>query len=94
MTTWQVQTAKQRFSEVLRAVEKGEPQFITRRGETVAVIVDIEDYRRTHDERLPFGEFLVSSLADLGAELGLAEGIELPERTVDPDRAYVLFGED
>ena len=42
---WQVQEAKQRFSEVLRAVERDGPQTITRHGEEVAVVVDIAEYR-------------------------------------------------
>ncbi|MGH4020611.1 MAG: type II toxin-antitoxin system Phd/YefM family antitoxin [Pseudonocardiaceae bacterium] len=43
---WQVQEAKQRFSEVLRAVERAGPQTITRHGEEVAVVIDIAEYRR------------------------------------------------
>ena len=43
---WQVQEAKQRFSEVLRAVEQEGPQTITRHGEEVAVVIDIAEYRR------------------------------------------------
>jgi len=43
---WQVQEAKQRFSEVLRAVERDGPQTITRHGEEVAVVIDIEQYRK------------------------------------------------
>jgi prevent-host-death family protein len=43
---WQVQEAKQKFSEVLRAVAKEGPQTITRHGDDVAVIIDIEEYRR------------------------------------------------
>lgn len=43
---WQVQEAKQRFSEVLRAVEKDGPQTITRHGEEVAVVIDIQSYRQ------------------------------------------------
>jgi len=42
---WQVQEAKQRFSEVLRLVPE-EDQIITRHGEEVAAIVDIDKYRR------------------------------------------------
>jgi prevent-host-death family protein len=41
---WQVQEAKQRFSEVLRAVSDG-PQTITRHGEDVAVVIDIAWFR-------------------------------------------------
>jgi prevent-host-death family protein len=43
---WQIQEAKQRFSEVIRAVAREGPQIITRHGEEVAVIVDIAEYRR------------------------------------------------
>lgn len=43
---WQIQEAKQRFSEVIRAVGSEGPQIITRHGEDVAVVVDIAEYRR------------------------------------------------
>lgn len=43
---WQVQDAKQRFSEMIRAVANEGPQVITRHGEDVAVVVDIGEYRR------------------------------------------------
>ena len=43
---WQIQDAKQRFSEMIRAVTSEGPQVITRHGEDVAVVVDIADYRR------------------------------------------------
>ncbi len=43
---WQIQDAKQRFSEMIRAVEHDGPQVITRHGEEVAVVVDIAEYHR------------------------------------------------
>ena len=43
---WQIQEAKQRFSEMIRAVMTEGPQVITRHGEDVAVVVDIGEYRR------------------------------------------------
>ena len=43
---WQIQDAKQRFSEMIRAVTSTGPQVITRHGEDVAVVVDIAEYRR------------------------------------------------
>jgi prevent-host-death family protein len=43
---WQIQEAKQRFSEMIRAVTSEGPQVITRHGEDVAVLVDIGEYRR------------------------------------------------
>jgi prevent-host-death family protein len=43
---WQIQDAKQRFSEMIRAVVHDGPQIITRHGEEVAVVVDVAEYRR------------------------------------------------
>jgi prevent-host-death family protein len=43
---WQIQDAKQRFSEMIRAVTNEGPQVITRHGQDVAVVVDIGEYRR------------------------------------------------
>ena len=43
---WQIQDAKQRFSEMIRAVTNEGPQVISRHGEDVAVVVGIDEYRR------------------------------------------------
>lgn len=43
---WQIQDAKQRFSEMIRAATSEGPQVITRHGEDVAVVVDIGKYRQ------------------------------------------------
>src|ERR1700722_18586315 len=43
---WQIQDAKQRFSEMIRAVASDGPQVITRHGEDVAGGVSIEGYPR------------------------------------------------
>src|ERR1700689_2385758 len=43
---WQIQDAKQRFSEMIRAVTSEGPQVITRHGNGVAVVGDIDEYRR------------------------------------------------
>jgi prevent-host-death family protein len=43
---WQIQDAKQRFSEMIRAVTREGPQVITRHGDDVAVVVDIAEYHR------------------------------------------------
>lgn len=58
--SWQVQEAKQRFSEVLRAVKSGGPQIITRHGEEVAVIIDMAEYRRLTEPRRNFVEHLMA----------------------------------
>ncbi len=58
---WQVQEAKQRFSEVLRAAEAGEPQIVTKHGAEVAVVLDIAAYRRLRGEPVRLMEYLVAA---------------------------------
>lgn len=43
---WQLQEAKQHFSELIRAVQTDGPQIVTKHGQQVAVVLDIVDYRR------------------------------------------------
>jgi prevent-host-death family protein len=58
---WQLQEAKQKFSQVVqRAIDEG-PQVVTRHGETVAVVVSIDEYRRLTGGKLDFTEFLLSA---------------------------------
>ena len=57
-TQWQVQEAKQRFSEVLRRAQSDGPQVITRHGEEVAVIINAAEFHRLTDEAPDFKEFL------------------------------------
>lgn len=44
--TWQVHSAKARFSEFLEASLRDGPQVVTRRGVEAAVLVPIEQWRR------------------------------------------------
>lgn len=57
---WQVQEAKQRFSEVLRAAETGEPQIVTRHGEEIAVVIDISEYRHLRGEPMSLMDYLAT----------------------------------
>lgn len=58
---WQLQEAKQRFSELIRSVEAEGPQFVTRHGEEVAVVVSIAEYRHLRNEGEDFKTFLQSA---------------------------------
>lgn len=58
---WQVQEAKQRFSEVLRQAHDDGPQIITRHGEEVAIIIDMSEYRHAREKKPDFMEFLRSA---------------------------------
>jgi prevent-host-death family protein len=56
---WQVQDAKQRFSEMIRAVTQQGPQVITRHGEDVAVVIDIAAYHRLTRPAADLAEILL-----------------------------------
>ena len=77
---WQVQDAKQRFSELIRTARTEGPQVVTRHGEEIAVVIDIADYRHLTGETAEFKEYLQSG-PDLG-DLDLTRSTERP-RTID-----------
>jgi antitoxin Phd len=59
MTTWQVHSAKARFSELLeRATHEG-PQIIARRGTERAVVLSIDEYRRLVEARPNLRDYLL-----------------------------------
>jgi prevent-host-death family protein len=61
MTSWQLQEAKNKLSELIeRALSEG-PQVITRHGVEVVVVMPFSGYQKltTPDQRL--GDFLMSS---------------------------------
>jgi prevent-host-death family protein len=57
---WQVQDAKQRFSELIRTARAEGPQIVTRHGEEIAVVIDIADYRHLTGETAEFKDYLQS----------------------------------
>lgn len=59
MTTWKLEDAKNRFSEVFRRALAHEPQLVTRRGKDAVVVLSAEDY-----ERLTGATNLLEFLAD------------------------------
>jgi prevent-host-death family protein len=81
---WQVQEAKQRFSEVVRAAAAGEPQIVTRHGEEIVVVIDIEEYRRWHGNGAGLMRYLrAEPFMDADLEV---ERDQAPHRDVDlPD---------
>src|SRR4030081_1670091 len=69
---WQVQEAKQRLSELWRRAEADGPQFVTRHGEEVAVVLDIAQYRR-----------LTGAETEVDFKLALTDAQEYDEQFVD-----------
>jgi len=76
MSRWQLQEAKQQFSRVVELARTEGPQIVTRHGNEVVVIVDVQEYRRLRGQDGDFKSFLLGPpYAD----------VELPiERESDP----------
>jgi prevent-host-death family protein len=45
---WTLQDAKNKFSAVVEAAERGEPQFVTKRGAKAVVVLSEAEYERLH----------------------------------------------
>lgn len=69
--SWQVQEAKQHFSELVRRTLSEGPQKVTRHGEDVVVVVPVREYERLTADMPDFKEFLT------GAPETLTEALEL-----------------
>ena len=80
-STWKLQDAKNRFSEVVTRAESSGPQIVTRRGQEAAVVMSMEDYRRLVQPDVDLVEFLRTSPL-CGVELEFERSKE-PSRTVD-----------
>jgi prevent-host-death family protein len=58
---WQLQEAKQKFSEMIRrALDEG-PQTVTRHGDEVAVVLAVDTYRKLIGEVPDFKAYLASA---------------------------------
>ncbi len=79
--SWQLQEAKQRFSELVRRTLEEGPQVVTRHGEEVVVVVPAEEFRRMSGEKPDFKKFLLSapdlSVLDLERPKEMPRDVEL-----------------
>jgi prevent-host-death family protein len=79
---WQLQDAKQRFSEMVRRAQADGPQVVTRHGRDVVVVVDADEYERLTGGGRDLKAFLMAA-PDLDA-LDI-ERSSAPARRVDLD---------
>ncbi|MCS7061989.1 MAG: type II toxin-antitoxin system Phd/YefM family antitoxin [Anaerolineae bacterium] len=68
--TWQLQEAKNKFSEVVEAALTEGPQVITRRGMETAIVLSYADYRKLLLARKKLSDFFRESPL-VGVELDL-----------------------
>ena len=50
-STWQLQEAKAKFSELIERAIDGEPQLVTKRGENAVVIISHSQYQRMTQQK-------------------------------------------
>jgi len=80
-TTWQLQDAKNRFSEVVEDALRVGPQIVTRRGEPVVIVVAIETWRKMAEPGPSLKDYLrIAPLdgLDLSRENADREDVVLP----------------
>lgn len=63
---WQLQEAKNRLSEVVKAAKSKGPQIITVRGKEEVAVVSIVELRRLQKQKVPLGTFLRKTAPKVG----------------------------
>jgi len=58
---WQLQEAKNRFSEVVRKASEEGPQTVTKHGKDSVVVLSAEDYRKLEQPKISLVEFFQKS---------------------------------
>ena len=61
MTTWQIQEAKNNFSELIDKTLSEGPQTVTKHGTEVAVVMPIDQFRKLTAPKERLGDFLLNS---------------------------------
>ncbi|ACZ31926.1 prevent-host-death family protein [Xylanimonas cellulosilytica DSM 15894] len=77
---WQVQEAKQRFSELLRATAAGEPQIVTKHGKAIAVVIDYAEYELLRGTTVSFLDYL-GSHGEMPDDFEVERTRDLPRET-------------
>lgn len=61
MSIWKFQEAKRKFDKVVELALRQEPQFITRQGEKIAVVISYSAYKRLKKPQPKLSEFFRTS---------------------------------
>ncbi len=85
MTTWKLEDAKNRFSELVRRARSDGPQLVTRHGRKAVVILSAEEY-----EQLAEPGDLVTFLKTSPLAAAMADGVLVVERSRDVGRDVSL----
>lgn len=58
-TSWKLQDAKAKFSQVVENALKMGPQYVTRRGQEAVVILSVKEYQKITTQKPTLKEFLL-----------------------------------
>ena len=90
---WSLQDAKNKFSAVVDAAQRGEPQMVTKRGKAAVVVLSAQEFQRLqHLEAMQAPSFKEHLLAIPGSgessddDLFERVDIRLRDAGLDPDR--------
>ena len=80
---WSLQDAKNRFSALVEAALAGEPQWVTRRGKPVTVVLSAAEYERLRRCERATAPAFSDLLLEMPQDDGEFERIPLEPRAVD-----------
>ncbi|WPL18336.1 prevent-host-death family protein [Thiorhodovibrio winogradskyi] len=82
-STWSLQDAKNRFSAVIDAALLGQPQWVTRRGKPVSVILSVEAYERLRQSEQATATSFSALLLQLPQDDQAFERLSVQQRDVE-----------
>ena len=77
---WSLQDAKNKFSAVVNAAQKGQAQVITRRGVASAVVLSMEDFEKLQRIELVQAPSFIEHLLSMPADDGEFERLDIELR--------------
>lgn len=83
MTEWPLQDAKNKFSALVNAALAGEPQHVTRRGQSAVVVLAAEEYARLRKMEKSDAPTLGKLLLEIPQDDQDFERLSLPDRRQD-----------
>lgn len=82
--TWQLQDAKNKLSEVVKAAKTQGPQIISVRGKEEAAVVSMDELRRLQSVQQPLGTYLFTTAPKLSDEdMAVFERVDDPGRSIE-----------
>lgn len=81
---WQLQSAKNRFSELVQKAQKGEPQLVTKNGKAAVYVIDCDTFDRKIGNSVPDKKQIILNRPHKDIEL------EIPRNEADLGREIHL----